>query len=131
MRSLEVLPPFVTVTNRRTEVSDLEAMVWRVELQANRLETLFDSEWETVARSPQQRARAIPDQPAAFQPLSMALNSEQTGPSAVYRVLVIVEWYTRNEELAGRGQMVATSYADGQRSTATRREGCHGVRIVA
>ena len=117
LQSLEVLPPLAYVTNPRDEVSHLESMGWRAELQMNRLDTLFDSEWETVARSRRQLARAINDQPANFKPLTLALNAQQTPPSAVFRVLVVVEWYTRNVELAGRGELIASRYAQGDSPT--------------
>ncbi len=131
LQSLEILPPLAYVTNPRDEVSHLESMGWRAELQMNRLDTLFDSEWETVARSRRQIARAINDQPADFKPLTLALNAQQAQPSAVFRVLVVVEWYTRNVELAGRGELIATRYAQGASLTDLRPEGCHGVRVVA
>ncbi len=131
LQSLEVPPPVAYVTNPRDEVSHLESMGWRAELQMNRLDTLFDSEWETVARSRRQIARAINDRPADFNPLTLVLNSQQTQPSAVYRVLVVVEWYTRNVELAGRGELIASRYAQGATFADVRPEGCHGVRIVA
>ena len=78
LQSLEVLPPLAYVTNPPDEVSHLESMGWRAELQMNRLDTLFDSEWETVARSRRQIARAINDQPADFRPLTLALNAQQS-----------------------------------------------------
>ena len=126
-----MLPPTITVVNPREQVSDLETMGWRVELQMNQLDTLFDSEWETVARSRRQLAPAIRNQPANFGPLTVQLSADLARPSAVYRVLVVAEWYTRNVELAGRGELVASSYIEGPRASRSRPEGCHGVRIVA
>ncbi|HYI23123.1 MAG TPA: hypothetical protein VEX62_10850 [Candidatus Limnocylindrales bacterium] len=131
LQSLEVLPPLAFVTNPPGEVSHLESMGWRVELQMNRLDTLFDSEWETIARSRRQLARAINDRPADFKPLTLALNAQQAVPSAVFRVLVVVEWYTRNVELAGRGALVAPLYAQGTSLADVRQEGCHAVKVVA
>jgi hypothetical protein len=118
----------VPANNR--DVPDIEHFGWRVEVEMNRLEEMFFSEWQTVARSRRQLARAVADQLASFQPLTIARDAQADPPTAVFRVLVIVEWYTRNAELAGVGQLRPTSYAIGNRVPA-RFEGCNAVRVAA
>lgn len=114
LRDVEVLPPRVTLDpDARTH--DIRRISWRFELEMNRQERVFDRDWEAVDESRRQSAPTVAGRPANLSPLSLRYQSageiEQT---SVFRVRVIVEWYTRNLELAGRADVVANRYQEGR-----------------
>ena len=114
LRGVEVLPPRVTLdSDARTH--DIRRVSWRFELEMNRRERLFDRAWVTVDESARQSALTVAGRPANFTPLSVRYQPtagiEQT---SLFRVRVIVEWHTRNFELAGRAEAVANRYQEGR-----------------
>ncbi len=131
-RGLEVQPPTVTAFNDDEGALDVRSVAWRVEVQQNRLESVFDRDWITVARSRRQVAVPARGTAAAFRPLAVEHRVTRDDATSVLRAVVIVEWYTRNLELAGRVESVANSYLEARDSLSDiRPEGCRGVRTAS
>lgn len=112
LRSIEVQPPTVML-DPGARASDINRIGWRFELEMNRRERLFDRYWETVDESRRQIASTSADQPAAFTPLTVRYHADEIEPTAIFRARVIIEWYTRNFEIAGRAEVVANRYQEG------------------
>lgn len=113
MVAIEVLPPRALL-NPDARESDINRIGWWFEVEANRHERVFDREWETVDRSRRQMAPARSGQPANFTPLTVRVGSREIGRTEVFRVRVIIEWYTRNFEIAGHTEIVANTYQEGR-----------------
>ena len=127
-RELEVQPPMVSAYNDAEGALDVRSVAWRVELQSSQPENRLDLDWITVARSRRQVATATGPTINLY-PLSIAYRMPRDEATSVLRALVIVEWYTRNLELAGRVERIADSYLEANdRISELRREGCRAVR---
>ena len=127
-RGLEVQPPTVSAYNDAHGALDVRSVAWRVELQSSQPENRLDLDWITVARSRRQVATAAGARIDLY-PLAIAYRVPQEDATVVLRALVIVEWYTRNLELAGRVEQVADSYLEANDPVRElRREGCRSVR---
>jgi hypothetical protein len=128
LRSLEIQPPVVP-SLQRGDPRDIRQVAWHVELQENRLDRLFDREWVRVAESRSQQGAVSSSRPTSFGPLTMDYGASRDQETSVFRVVVVVEWLTRNLELAGRGSVLAPSYLEASDPvTEIRTEGCRAVR---
>jgi hypothetical protein len=112
LRSVEVQPPTVML-DPRARASDINRIGWRFELEMNRRERLFDRDWETVDQSRRQIASTAAGRQAAFTPLTVRYHADAIEDTSIFRVRVIIEWYTRNFEIAGRAEVVANRYQEG------------------
>ena len=130
-RELEVQPPLVSAYNDAEGALDVRSIAWRVELQSTQSENVFDQDWITVARSRRQVATATGPTINLY-PLSIAYRVPRGDATSILRALVIVEWYTRNLELAGRVEQVADSYREANDPLSeVRPEGCRAARLTA
>jgi hypothetical protein len=111
LAGIEVQPPIVLL-DAGSSVTDIRRIGWWFEVEMKRAERLFDSEWQNVGRSRAQAVGAVSGQPARFTPLTFAFDTSDLPTTGVYRVRVIVEWYTRNVELAGRAEIIANRYQE-------------------
>ena len=113
LRAVEVLPPVVTL-DPQSRTYDIRRIAWRFELEMNSQDRVFDRDWEMVDQSRRQMSPSMAGRPARFSPLWLRYHSRDIAMTSVFRVRVIVEWYTRNFELAGRAELVANRYQEGR-----------------
>ena len=113
LTGVEVQPPVVFVDYSEADIRNIRSLGWSFELEMNRQDTVFNREWETVARSRRQTTAAVDDRATTFTPLNLAYDARRDDETAVFRVRVIVEWFTRNLESAGRFEFVLTNYLEG------------------
>ena len=113
LTGIEVQPPTVLVNYSDADIENIRTVGWSFELEMNRQETVFNRDWETVARSRRQTTAAVDGRPTAFSPMSLQYDARGDDDTAVFRARVIVEWLTRNLEPAGRVEFVLTNYLEG------------------
>ena len=99
-------------------------VAWRVELLANRQETLFTADWVPVVDSGLQLQRAVGGAAARFTPMDVALNAATLSETAVLRARVILEWYAARPEDTARFDIVMPTYVAGASATGPQRESC-------
>ena len=129
--SVEVLSPVVMLDPGASE-THIKRIGWWFELELNHAQNVFDRAWQRVGRSRSQSAPAVHRQPARFTPLTLPNNLPDIDDNAVFRVRVIVEWYTRNVELAGRAEIVANRYQEaGNELIDPWPMYCHGTLIAS
>ena len=125
---VEVQPP-VVLLDAGSSVTDIRRVGWWFELEMNREENIFHREWLAVGRSRAQVVAAVEGRPARFTSLSMPNRVREMDPTTVFRVLLVVEWYTRNVELAGRAEVVANRYQEADNQLIGSWPGyCHAFR---
>jgi hypothetical protein len=130
LRSLVVEPPLVPPLDRG-DSNDIRHVSWHVELQSNRLEWLFERDWRPAAASRSQQTGVSTSRPAQFTSLEIDYRAARDEETAIFRVLVVVEWRTRNLELAGRGEVIAPSYLQANDPVSEiHSEGCRAVRLA-
>jgi hypothetical protein len=114
---IEVLPPIVTLNDESSPI-DITQVAWRFELEMNQQQGVFDRNWQKVGTSRSQAAGTARDRPAPFSALALRPRTQDANATAVYRVRVIVAWFTRNLEPAGEIELLAAPYqaADAQPS---------------
>lgn len=113
LERIEVQPPTVLVDYSDADIENIRSVGWSFELERNTQETVFNRDWETVARSRRQTTAAVDDRPTTFTPMSLMYDARGDDQAAVFRARVIVEWLTRNFELAGSVEFVLTTYLEG------------------
>ena len=113
LERIEVQPPIVFVDYSDADIENIRTVGWSFQLEMNHQTAVFTRDWETVARSRRQTTAAVDDRPTAFTPMSLRYDARGDDATAVFRVRVIVEWLTRNLELAGSVEFVLTSYLEG------------------
>jgi len=129
LSAVVVLPPRV-VLNPAAQETDINRIGWWVELESNRQESVFDRDWQIVGRSRRQMATARIGEAASFSPLSMRYGGRDVARTDVFRVRVVIEWYTRNFEVAGHTEIVANTYQEaGDELIGAWPPYCAGVRI--
>lgn len=119
--SMEVQPPVAFAADDAGS-GRIRTVVWWFELVANRAESVFNAEWQTIAESTFQIALATDGQPANFSPLTVELDpsvleASQLGPTAVFRARLMVDWYSANFDPATRTVFTATQYVQVSRQT--------------
>ena len=107
-----MLPPTVYL-DPSSSTRHIRRIGWRFEIETNRRESLFERDWIPVDGSRWQVAAALDGRSAAFTPLSIKVQTDARQTTELFRVRVIVEWYTRNDEVAGRAELIPTSYREG------------------
>jgi len=112
LAGIEVQPPVVLVNYSESDIGNIRSVGWSFELEMNRQQAVFSREWETVARSRVQTTAAVDGRPTAFSPMSLAYDARGDDDTAVFRARIIVEWFTRNLELAGSVELVLTNYQE-------------------
>jgi hypothetical protein len=83
---VKVRSPFLYARDATNDATDAQRVGWQVIVQ----ERLGGGDWEPVARSSIQKARATDAQPAALRPIVVSVDG--TG-AAEYRVRVRMYWY--------------------------------------
>lgn len=131
LESISVQPPVVTVGQADPDSTrDIKRIrVW-IQVERNRLDKIFEDPWMTVAVSRRQTVDGYASQPADLIPLLQSVNGSTSPANSIFRVLVRVEWYTRNLELAGADEAMVGSYASTRRSGDVAFEGCRSERRV-
>lgn len=110
--------------------SELRASRWHFELQVNALEQIFNADWETVATSPRQRVSMQGWDPVFPRPVTLGYDSRHDGTTAVYRVVIVVDWLGRRDRVLDTQRVVGTSYAPRNVVGAAVPEGCHAVDLA-
>jgi hypothetical protein len=110
LASVTVQPPTVLL-DAEASSRDISRVGWFLELQMNRAQDVFHRDWETVSRSRTQVLGLSSGQAARFAPLTVR-HEGGAGDTEVYRVRMVIEWYTRNLELAGNATIVANHYQE-------------------
>lgn len=129
LAGIQVEAPVVLVNYSEADLGNIRSVGWSFELEMSRQETVFTREWETVARSRRQTTAAIDGRPTAFTSLRLLYDARGDDPTAVFRARVIVEWLTRNLELAGSVELVLTTYREGDgENDGTWSSYCSGAR---
>jgi hypothetical protein len=125
LAQLNVEPPYVRLTPDFAELG-VRRVAWRVELQINRLETVFSADWQPVAKSRRRYAASLSDAPLDFRTLRIRYEQEPTSPTAVIRVVVDLEAFGRGRVVIDSHSIVALSYDVG--AAGTLLEGCPAYR---
>ena len=131
LAGIEVQPPVVLVNYSEADIQDIRTVGWSFQLEKNSQQAMFSREWETVARSRRQTTAAIDGRPTSFSPLSLVYDGSGDDKTAVYRARVIVEWFTRNLELAGSVELVLTNYQEEDQLPGSWSSHCGGARPSA
>jgi hypothetical protein len=100
---------------------------WRVEIQANRQETLFNADWRMVGLSSLQSAQAINGEQAPFDEISVELGAAELTNTTVIRARVTVSWFSPDGTLASRSEFVLPAYVAGANSSGPVLTDCPGV----
>ena len=108
--SIEVQPPMVLL-DESASATDIDRVGWRFQVETNVEQGVFDRDWQYVGASRSQATGTADGRPAAFAPIQVAVRADDvTSTTDVFRVRVVVEWFTRNLEPAGRAEIVAGRY---------------------
>ena len=126
LMELVVPPPRVYVTSD-AGTGHGRTVGWRVEVQSNRQETLFNAEWDVVAESRLEAARAVDGRPAPFDAMSVANDWGPLGRTAVIRARILVDWYSPRLDEVDRHELVLPVYIEGARATGPEVAACSAV----
>ena len=120
-----VLPPraYVAAPSATERTRNLG---WRVELQANRQETLFNAEWTPVSESRLQVVQATDGKPAHFFPMEVQIDPASVGRTSLIRARLIVDWYSPNLADFHRTELLMPAYILGGRASGPVRQDCPG-----
>jgi hypothetical protein len=121
LAQLTVEPPFVRLTPDLAELG-VRRVSWRVELQTNRLETVFSADWQPVAKSRRQYAHSLSDAPLDFRELRMRYEQMPDSRTSVVRVVVSLEAFGSHGAVLSTITIVANTYNLG--AGGTQLEGC-------
>ena len=114
--SLEVQPPIVMLGETASAI-DISRVGWSFQAEANVQQGVFDRAWQVMGASRMQAVGTADGTRAPFTPLGMAIRADDVTHTAVFRVRLVVEWFTRNLERAGRTEVVVGSYQDARLHT--------------
>jgi hypothetical protein len=112
LASLEVQPPMVLL-DPGSSTRHISRIGWRFDVETNRLQNIFDRAWRPSHTSAWQVAPASSTRPAAFNPLRSRFGGSDEPDMTAVRVRMVIEWYTRNDEVAGRAELVPHTYREG------------------
>ena len=120
-----VLPPraYVAATSGANRT---RSVGWRVELEGNRQESLFNAEWSPVSESRQQVVEATDGTPAHFFPMEVQVDPASVNRTTVIRARLIVDWYSPNLEDFHRTELFMPAYVLGGRAAGPIRQSCPG-----
>lgn len=107
--SIEVRPPLVLL-DESASATDIDRVGWRFQVETNVEQGVFERDWQYVGASRSQATRTADGRPAAFTPIQMTIRADELKGTDVFRVRLVVEWFTRNLEPAGSAEIVATRY---------------------
>lgn len=112
LAAIEVQPPLVLL-DPDASAEHIRRIGWHFEVETNELQSIFERAWQRVDRSAWQVAPANTTRPAAFNALRSQFSVGPVEDTAAVRVRIVVEWYTRNDEVAGRAELVPNTYREG------------------
>lgn len=104
-----VSPPIVTL-DPESDATDISHVAWRFVLETNEQQHILDADWLPAGASRTQAAGTAQGRAAPFTSLSLRTRTQDMPDTVVYRVRVVVEWFTRNIELAGHAELLAAPY---------------------
>lgn len=112
LAALEVQPPLVLL-DPDASAEHIRRIGWRFDVETNELQNIFDRAWQPLHGSAWQVAPASATRPAAFDTLRSRFGDGTVGDTTAVRVRIVVEWYTRNDEVAGRAELLPYTYREG------------------
>lgn len=112
LAALEVQPPLVLL-DPQASTEHITRIGWRFDIETNQLQNIFDRAWLPIRQSAWQVAPASNTRPAAFNPLRSRFGSRDIARTTAVRVRIVIEWYTRNDEVAGRAELTPRTYREG------------------
>jgi hypothetical protein len=120
-----VLPPRAYVAAASTAERSRN-VGWRVELQANRQESLFNAEWTPVSESRLQVVSATDGSPAHFFPMEVQVDAASLRKTSVIRARLIVDWYAADMADVHRAELLVPTYVLGGRASGPALQNCPG-----
>ena len=120
-----VLPPRAYVATD-TAPEQTRDVGWRVELQANRQETLFNAAWTPVSESRLQVVQTTDGEPAHFFPMEVQVDPATVGRTSLMRARLIVDWYSPDLADFHRIDLFVPAYVLGGRASGPVRDDCPG-----
>jgi hypothetical protein len=111
LAALEVQPP-VVLLDRDASTTHISRIGWRFDVETNLLQHIFERQWRPIHQSAWQVAPANTTRPAAFNPLRSRFGDGSVELTTAVRVRIVVEWYTRNDEVAGRAELMPHTYRE-------------------
>lgn len=111
LAALEVQPPLVLL-DPDASTTHISRIGWRFDVETNLLQHIFERQWRPIHQSAWQVAPANATRPAAFNPLRSRFGDGAVEDTTAVRVRIVVEWYTRNDEVAGRAELMPHTYRE-------------------
>lgn len=112
LTAVEVQPPTVFL-DASSSPRHIRRIGWRFEIETSDVASPAERDWVRADGSRWQVAAAFAGRPAAFAPLSAEFSARGVAEAQVVRARMIVEWYTRNDEVAGQAELIPTRYREG------------------
>jgi hypothetical protein len=109
---LEVQPPIATLDQSASPIS-ISRVAWRFEAETNVQQGVFDRDWQYVRASGVQAAGTADGTGPSFTPLQIPIRPNDVTDNSVFRVRLVVEWFTGNPEPAGSAEIVTNRYEVG------------------
>ena len=125
--ALLILPPRAYLTGVPPQGRTIN-VGWRVELQANHQESLFNAAWTPVAESRLQVVSAADDSPASFMPMEVQVDTTM-GRTAVVRARLLVDWHSESQAEIASAEMIMPTYIVGGRASGPLRQSCPAIAL--
>jgi hypothetical protein len=101
LSAISLGPPLIQVLPHESQVRYLS---WHAEIQANRIDKVFEADWHTILNSPAQLERVARRDVVRFEPARIAWD-QPVDELQVLRPIFVIEWHDRARAVIGSARI--------------------------